>query len=56
MKTLLNKELNSNTKFLKPDLTKKNGRELFVVYLQAKFRQLIEHDRKRDENDEFKRP
>ncbi len=46
MKILLNKELNSNTKFLKPDLTKKNGRELFVVYLQAKFRQLMEHDRK----------
>ena len=46
MKILINKELNTNTKFLKPDLTKKSGRELFVVYLQAKFRQLLDHDRK----------
>ncbi len=44
MKVLIDQELNSNNKLLKPDMTLKSSRELYVVYLQAKFRQLFEHD------------
>ena len=44
MKVLINQELNSDNKLLKPDMTQKSSRELYVVYLQAKFRQLFEHD------------
>jgi len=45
MKTLINQELNNNNKLLKPDMTQKSSRELYVVYLQSKFRQLFEHDK-----------
>lgn len=44
MKVLIDQELNSDNKLLKPDMTLKSSRELYVVYLQAKFRQLFEHD------------
>ena len=44
MKVLINQELNSVNKLLKPDMSQKHSRELYVVYLQAKFRQLFEHD------------
>lgn len=49
MKVLIDKELNSDNKILKPDMTKKSGRELFALYLQAKLKQMLEFDR----NSEF---
>ncbi|MBR1907614.1 AAA family ATPase [bacterium] len=45
MKILIDKEINNNNKFLKLDMSQKSSRELYVVYLQAKFRQLLEHDK-----------
>ncbi len=41
---LIEKELNSNDKFLKPDFSQRNGRELLAFYLQAKFKQLQAFD------------
>ena len=42
---LIEKELNSNDKILKPDFSQKTGRELLVYYLQSKFKQLIAFDK-----------
>lgn len=44
MKVLINKELNNNNKLLKQDMSQKSNRELYVFYLQSKFKQLLEHD------------
>lgn len=46
MKLLIDKELNSTDKILKPDFHSRTGRELLVFYLQTKFRQIIAYDRK----------
>ena len=43
---LLEKELNSTDKILKPDFTQKTGRELLAFYLQSKFKQVLSYDSK----------
>lgn len=43
---LIEKELNSNDKILKPDFSQKTGRELLAFYLQTKFKQVIVLDNK----------
>ncbi|MBR6126894.1 hypothetical protein IKQ21_04335 [bacterium] len=43
---LIEKELNSNDKILKPDFNQKTGRELLAFYLQSKFKQVIAYDSK----------
>ena len=43
---LIEKELNSNDKLLKPDFTQKAGRELLAFYLQSKFKQVLAYDSK----------
>ena len=46
MKLLIEKELNSADKILKPDFNSKTGRELLVFYLQTKFRQILAYDKR----------
>ena len=46
MKVLIEKELHSSDKILKPDFTSRSGRELLVFYLQSKFRQVLAYDKK----------
>lgn len=46
MKLLIEKELNSSDKILKPDFNSKTGRELLVFYLQTKFRQILAYDKR----------
>ena len=48
MQLLIDKELNSNDKILKPDFNSRTGRELLVFYLQTKFRQILAYDRRCD--------
>lgn len=43
---LIEKELNSNDKMLKPDFSQKTGRELLAFYLQSKFKQILAYDAK----------
>ena len=43
---LIEKELNSSDKILKPDFTQKTGRELLAFYLQSKFKQVLAYDNK----------
>ena len=43
---LIEKELNSNDKILKPDFSLKTGRELLAFYLQSKFKQVLAYDNK----------
>lgn len=43
---LIEKELNSNDKILKPDCSQKAGRELLAFYLQSKFKQVLAYDNK----------
>ena len=43
---LIEKELNSNDKILKPDFSQKTGRELLAFYLQSKFKQVLALDSK----------
>lgn len=43
---LIEQELHSSDKILKPDFSQKTGRELLAFYLQTKFNQLIEFDKK----------
>ena len=45
MKLLIEKELNSSDRILKPDFTSKSGRELLVFYLQSKFKQILAFDK-----------
>lgn len=42
---LIEQELNSNEKILKPDFSETTGRELLTFYLQSKFKQLVMFDR-----------
>ncbi len=46
MQGLIEKELNSTDKILKPDFNSKTGRELLAFYLQTKFKQILSHDKK----------
>lgn len=46
---LIEKELNSNDKILKPDFSQKAGRELLAFYLQSKFKQVLAYDAKAPE-------
>lgn len=46
---LIEKELNSEDKILKPDCSVKSGRELLVCYLQSKFKQVLSYDNKADQ-------
>lgn len=46
---LIEKELNSNDKILKPDFSQKAGRELLAFYLQSKFKQVLAYDNKAPE-------
>ena len=48
MKLLIEKELNSPDKILKPDFNSKTGRELLAFYLQAKFKQIVSFDKRCD--------
>ncbi len=48
MKSLIEKELNSPDKILKPDFNSKTGRELLAFYLQSKFRQILAYDKRCD--------
>ena len=41
---LIEKELNTTEKFLKPDFSLKSGRELLTFYLKSKFEQALEYD------------
>ena len=43
---LIEQELNSNDKILKPDFNQKAGRELLAFYLQSKFKQVLAYDKK----------
>ena len=46
MQLLIDKELNSNDKILKPDFNSRTGRELLAFYLQTKFKQIIAYDKR----------
>lgn len=46
MQLLIDKELNSEDKILKPDFNSKTGRELLAFYLQAKFKQILAYDKR----------
>ena len=43
---LIQKELDSSDKILKPDFNQKTGRELLAFYLQSKFKQVLAYDNK----------
>lgn len=43
---LIEKEINSQDKILKPDFSQKTGREFLAFYLQAKFKQVMAYDNK----------
>ena len=53
MQVLIEKELNSGDKIMKPDFNSRTGRELLAFYLQTKFKQILAYD-KRCENPIFK--
>ncbi len=46
---LIEKELSSSDKILKPDCSQKTGRELLAFYLQSKFKQVLAFDNKATE-------
>ena len=46
---LIEKEINSEDKILKPDFKQKTGREFLAFYLQAKFKQILAYDKKAQE-------
>lgn len=46
MQGLIEKELSSQDKILKPDFNSKTGRELLAFYLQTKFKQILAFDKK----------
>ncbi len=46
MQGLIEKELSSQDKILKPDFSSKTGRELLAFYLQTKFKQILAFDKK----------
>ena len=48
MISLNEKEIEIGEKILKPDFTKKTGREFFASYLNSKFQQILKYDKKND--------
>lgn len=46
MQLLIEKELHSSDKILKPDFNSKTGREFLAFYLQAKFKQIFAYDKR----------
>ena len=46
---LIEKEINSDDKILKPDFNQKTGREFLAFYLQSKFKQILSYDNKAEE-------
>ena len=46
MQVLIDKEQSSKDKIIKPDFTTKTGREFLAFYLQTKFKQILQHDKK----------
>jgi hypothetical protein len=50
MHLLIEKELSSEDKILKPDFNQKTGRELLAFYLQTKFIQIIALDSKAEKS------
>lgn len=46
MQLLIDKELNSDDKILKPDFNSKTGREFLAFYLQTKFKQIVAYDKR----------
>ncbi len=46
MQVLIEKELNSGDKIMKPDFNSRTGRELLAFYLQTKFKQILAYDKK----------
>ena len=46
---IIQKEVNSNDKILKPDFNQKTGREFLAFYLQSKFKQLMAYDNKAEQ-------
>ncbi len=49
MQILLEKQRTSQDKITKPDFSTKTGREFLAFYLQTKFKQILQHDRKTDD-------
>ena len=46
MQVLIEKELNSGDKIMKPDFNSRTGRELLAFYLQTKFKQILAYDKR----------
>jgi len=46
MQDIIEKELNSPNKILKPDFNSRTGRELLAFYLQTKFKQILSYDKR----------
>lgn len=46
MQMLIDKQQNSNDKIIKPDFSTKTGREFLAFYLQTKFKQILQYDKK----------
>ncbi len=46
---LIDKEINSEDKILKPDFNQKSGREFLAFYLQSKFKQVLAFDNKAEQ-------
>ncbi len=46
MQMLIDKQQNSKDKIVKPDFSTKTGREFLAFYLQTKFKQIIQYDKK----------
>lgn len=46
MQMLIDKQQNSKDKIIKPDFSTKTGREFLAFYLQTKFKQIIQYDKK----------
>lgn len=46
MQMLIDKQENSKDKIIKPDFSTKTGREFLAFYLQTKFKQIIQYDKK----------
>ena len=46
MQMLIDKQQNSKDKIIKPDFSTKTGREFLAFYLQTKFKQILQYDKK----------
>lgn len=48
MQLLLDKEINSSDKLLKPDFSSRTGREFLAFYLHSKLKQLVAYDKRQE--------